>query len=91
MKDVNTFSIAQATSNESGKTSGSGTAGLFLVFTGILTSIIATIGWLLSISSVETVFLFATGIIGTGAGLLGYRKSVDKTALENQTPTDEVK
>ena len=84
MTDVNKFSLAQATSNSDGKTSGSGTAGLYLVFIGGVIGTIASISALFKIPNVSEVLLFAATIVGTGAGLLGYRKSVDKTTIENQ-------
>lgn len=81
--NISKFSLAEASSNNSGKTSGSGTAGLYLVFIGGVVGLIATIGSIVGMGEVPTILLFATGTITTGATLLGYRKSVEKTAIEN--------
>lgn len=91
MMDANKFSLAQATSNNSGKTSGSGTAGLYLVFIGGLIGMISSISALFSAPHISDTLLFATGIITTGAALLGYRKSVDKVEIENNVLNKEVK
>lgn len=66
------------TSNNSGKTSASGTAGIFMIFIACIIALIATIGWIMKISESSNVFLFASATITVGAGLLGYRKSMDK-------------
>lgn len=84
MKDINKFSLSQLTSNESGKTSGSGTAGLYLVFLGGIIGMIGTVGTIMKSPDVANILLFAGSMLTLGAGLLGYRKSVDKVTIENQ-------
>jgi hypothetical protein len=83
VKDMmNKFSFAQMTSNSDGKTSGSGTSGIYLVFVGGLIGLIGSIaGLFMNSPSAPTVLLFATGTIATGAGLLGYRKSKDSKII----------
>lgn len=84
-ENINKFSFAQMTSNKDGKTSGSGTAGVYLVFVGGLIGIMGAISALfMKAPEAPNVLLFATGAIMTGAGLLGYRKS--KEALDPTEP-----
>ena len=76
MKDISKFSWAEMTSNESGKTSASGTVGVII-------SLIGALGFLLGI--VDKMFLGKSieildqsiFVIGIGVGLLGYRKGKD--------------
>ena len=83
----NKFSFAQMTSNSSGKTSGSGTAGIYLVFIGGIIGVLATlVAVFTKDAEVAEVLLFASATLTLGAGLLGYRKSIDKTAIENGVP-----
>lgn len=88
-ENINRFSFAQMTSNNNGKTSGSGTMGVYLIFIGGLIGLIASLDALFG-NSTETsnVLLFATGSIMTGAGLLGYRKSKEGV-MEPITPEGE--
>ena len=44
--ESNKFSLVQATNNNNGKTSGSGVAGIVLIFTGCICFILAMIGWM---------------------------------------------
>ena len=75
---MNKFSFAQMTSNSDGKTSGSGTSGIYLVFVGGVVGILGAIsGLFMNSPGAATVLLYSTGIITTGAALLGYRKSKD--------------
>ena len=89
------FSFAQMTSNSDGKTSGSGTSGIYLVFVGGVVGILGAISGLFMNSPVAaTVLLYSTGIITTGAALLGYRKSkegaiaLDSSSTETETATE---
>lgn len=90
MLDINKFSFAQMTSNESGKTSGSGSSGIYLVFIGGLIGIMGAIaGLFMNSPQAANVLLFATGSIGSGAALLGVRKMVgDRPNLEDK-PKEE--
>jgi hypothetical protein len=82
--DIKKFSFGEMTSNSDGKTSGSGTAGVYLVFIGGLVIIMGSItGLFMNAPQASNVLLAGTGAFTFGAGLLGYRKSVDKTSLDN--------
>lgn len=88
------FSIAQMTSNSNGKTSGSGTGGLYLVFLGGVVGALAAVAGLFfpaqmgQTNEVANVLLWSSATLTLGAGLLGYRKSQDKNVLEKTTITD---
>jgi hypothetical protein len=87
-ENMNKFSFAQMTSNNNGKTSGSGTCGIYLVFIGGVIGVMGAISSLYTKSpDAANVLLFATGTIMTGAGLLGYRKSKDGP-IESTTPEE---
>ena len=86
-KDIKKFSFAEMTSNDDGKTSGSGTVGIVISFIG---------GFCFLLGSIDKMFLSGTVdiltqsiiVIGIGVGLLGYRKgkSTDaKIAESSQT------
>ena len=80
MKDMmQKFSFAQMTSNTDGKTSGSGTLGVFAGFAGILAFLYGTIDYSF-MSKDGTIMSQAIIVLTIGAGLLGYRKSVEKKA-----------
>lgn len=80
------FSFAELTSNTTGKTSGSGFCGVYIVVVGMLAFIYGCFEF--HCSGKADIMMYASGNILVGAGLLGYRKSVDKTALENgQNPS----
>lgn len=72
--NIDKFSFAQLVSNNSGKTSGSGTMG-------VLISTVGCIGFLCSVicmlfkTSVPNLANESLAVIGIGAALLGYRKS----------------
>ena len=84
MKNIDQFSFAQMSSNSDGKTSGSGSAGLYLVFIGGLICLMgSSAGLFMNSLQAANVILCGTGLATLGAGLLGYRKSVDKTTIEN--------
>lgn len=72
------FSFAELTSNASGKTSGSGTIGILISFTGCILSIY--FGFTKQIEGLTQ----AVFIITIGASLLGYKKSQEKF----ETPSD---
>ena len=70
------FSFAQLTSNSDGKTSGSGTAGLYMVFIGGICFLLGCFDKMFLDKSVD---ILTQSIIfsSLGATLLGYRKSKD--------------
>ena len=80
MLDPKTFSLAEMTSNTTGKTSGSGTMGIYLVVVGGLIGMVCS-AWGLYTNSPQTstILLYSSATLTLGAGLLGYRKSKDTT------------
>lgn len=83
--DINKFSFAQLTSNSDGKTSGSGTAGIYIVFIGGLCFLLGCIDKMFLDNNIDILtqsIIFVT----IGATLLGYRKS--KSSVDVRS-TDE--
>jgi hypothetical protein len=82
--NIQKFSFAEMTSNSSGKTSGSGTAGLYIVFLGGLCFVLGCVDKVFIGKDIDVVTqsIIFTGI---GATLLGYRKSKDNTELIEPT------
>lgn len=74
--DINKFSFGQLTSNSDGKTSGSGTAGLYIVAIGGLCFILGCIDKMFFGNTIDIVTQSIV-LVGIGAALLGYRKSKD--------------
>ena len=72
--NIKQFSFAEMTSNSSGKTSGSGTAGLYIVFIGGLTFFMGCIDKMFLNKDID-VITQSIILVGIGATLLGYRKS----------------
>ena len=85
------FSFAQLTSNSDGKTSGSGTSGLYIVFIGGICFLLGCINKMFLDKS-EDILTQSIIFISIGATLLGYRKSKDSgvTDLE-EVKEEEVK
>ena len=82
--NIQKFSLAEMTSNSSGKTSGSGTAGLYIVVLGGLCFVLGCIDKLFLGNDID---IISQSIVFTsiGVSLLGYRKSKDNTeALQSQ-------
>ena len=79
--DIKNFSFSEMTSNNSGKTSGSGFCGVYIVVLSVLSFIYGCFEfhW----SGKADIMMYSSANIALGAALLGYRKSVDKTAIEN--------
>ena len=89
--NIKKFSFAEMTSNSSGKTSGSGTAGLYIVFIGGLTFFMGCVDKMFLNKDID-VITQSVVLVGIGATLLGYRKSKDKTeepTVEEVTETTE--
>jgi hypothetical protein len=72
-KKINKFSFAEMTSNDDGKTSGSGTVGVVISFIGGLCFLLGTVDKMFFSGTVD-VLTQSIIVIGIGAGLLGYRK-----------------
>lgn len=72
---INKFSFAQMTSNSSGKTSASGTMGVFTITIGLITFMVGAVDYF--IEAKNDIMVQSIILIGIGAGLLGYRKSKD--------------
>lgn len=75
------FSFSQMTSNSDGKTSSSGTMGVYIIIMSVLAFIYGCFEF--HYSGKADVMMYSSANILVGAGLLGYRKSVDKTSIEN--------
>jgi hypothetical protein len=87
-KAIERFSFAQMTSNNDGKTSGSGTMGVLICTVGALCFLLGCadkmfIGKDIDILNQAIVFTLI------GAGLLGYRKSVTKLHAEADIKDDK--
>jgi hypothetical protein len=72
-KDITKFSFAEMTSNDDGKTSGSGTTGIFISFIGGLCFLLGCIDKMF-LSNTADILTQSIIVIGIGVGLLGYRK-----------------
>lgn len=74
------FSFAQMTSNSDGKTSGSGTLGVFAGLIGVLAFFYGVIDYSF-VSKTGTIMTQSIVVITIGAGLLGYRKSREASII----------
>ena len=89
--DGNRFSFAQMTSNDSGKTSASGTMGSLIVFVGCVSFLLGAIDRIFFSHSIDimTQTIVFTGI---GAGLLGLKKwKAETEAVSFSTGEEETK
>lgn len=86
-KDVNKFSWSQMTSNETGKTSASGTMGIVVILVGCIGFLLGSVDKMFFSKTIDliTQSIFAISI---GVGLLGYRKSKDPNN-KNSSPEKE--
>lgn len=78
--DYNKFSFGQMTSNNTGKTSGSGTMGIYIIAFSVLLLLFG--GWEFHKSGKPDVMMYASANILVGAGLLGYRKSKEGSGTD---------
>lgn len=76
--NIEKFSFGQLTSNSDGKTSGSGTAGLYIVFVGGICFLLGCLNMMFS-SDGPDILVQSILFCGIGATLLGYRKSKDSS------------
>jgi hypothetical protein len=72
--DTEKFSFGQLTSNSNGKTSATGTAGLYIIAVGGICFLLGCIDKMFLNQNVDIVTQSII-FVGIGAGLLGYRKS----------------
>ena len=86
--DIDKFSFGQLTSNSDGKTSGSGTAGLYIVAIGGVCFILGCVDKMFFGNNIDIVTQSIV-LIGIGAALLGYRKSKDKGVTVEEVNNEE--
>jgi hypothetical protein len=86
--DIDKFSFGQLTSNSDGKTSGSGTAGLYIVTIGGACFILGCIDKMFFGNTIDIVTQSIV-LIGIGAALLGYRKSKDNGVTIEEVNKEE--
>ncbi len=82
LEQINKFSFAQMTSNESGKTSASGTMGVLICTVGTLCFLLGCVDKLFLSKDID-VITQSIIFVGIGVSLLGVRKF---TAPNNTTP-----
>jgi len=81
LDQVNKFSFAQMTSNASGKTSASGTMGVYIITFSVIAFIFGCIDKA-CMSHTTDIMMYSSANIVIGAGLLGYRKSKEGTGTD---------
>lgn len=88
---ISKFSFAEMTSNSNGKTSASGTMGVFIILIGGFTFLIGAIAMIFK-STDSDILVQSIAMVYAGALLLGYRKSKDGEKIEiteSESLTDE--
>jgi hypothetical protein len=99
-QSIDKFSFGQLTSNNNGKTSASGTAGLYIIAIGGVCFLLGCVDKMFFDKSVDIISQ-SIMLIGIGVTLLGYRKSKDSNAesgevseldthVEGETSNEEV-
>lgn len=86
--DISKFSFAEMCSNDSGKTSGSGTVGVIVSLVGSFTFFLGAIDKMFLSGTVD-ILSQSIIVITIGVGLLGYRKSVKDSPIEGTTEEDQ--
>lgn len=77
------------TSNDTGKTSGSGTVGIVISFIGGLCFLLGSIDKMFLSGTVD-ILTQSIVVIGIGVGLLGYRKGVSANPVSKESgPTND--
>ena len=89
--DINKFSFGQLTSNNDGKTSGSGTMGVLICTIGTLCFFLGCIDKMFFNKDID-IITQSIILVGIGAALLGHRNHVRKGSIEsvNDQITDAV-
>jgi len=88
MEQINKFSFAQMTSNESGKTSASGTMGVIICAVGTLCFLLGCLDKLFISKDID-VITQSIIFVGIGVSLLGVRKVA--TPNTTKTPIEQSK
>lgn len=78
------FSFGQMTSNQDGKTSGSGTMGILICTIGAISFLLGVIDKLWISGSID-VITQSIIFVGIGAALLGYRKGKEASPVVTDT------
>jgi hypothetical protein len=86
--DISRFSIAEMCSNDTGKTSGSGTVGVIVSLVGAFTFFLGAIDKMLLSGTVD-ILSQSIIVITIGVGLLGYRKSVKEKPIDGTTEPEQ--
>jgi hypothetical protein len=86
--DIGKFSFGELTSNSNGKTSGSGTAGIYIVAIGGICFILGCVDKMV-LKGTTDIITQSIVLIGIGATLLGYRKSKDGGAQIPEESADK--
>ena len=89
-KEISKFSFAEMTSNDDGKTSGSGTVGIVISFIGGLCFLLGAVDKMFLSGTVD-ILTQSIVVIGIGVGLLGYRKGKSTDAKIAEASTSEEK
>lgn len=86
-QSIDKFSFGQLTSNNNGKTSASGTAGLYIIAIGGVCFLLGCVDKMFFDKSVDIISQ-SIMLIGIGVTLLGYRKSKDSNSKEEVSELD---
>lgn len=79
--NINTFSWSQMLSNSNGKTSASAVAGISTTFVGLFGFLMGAVFFIYAKDG--SIMMYSSALVGTGVGVLGYRKSKDAILPEN--------
>ena len=84
-KNIDKFSFAQLTSNNNGKTSGSGTMGVLICTAGVLCFVLGCVDKIFINNDID-IITQSMGMVTIGAALLGHRNHISKN--ERNLPID---
>lgn len=88
-KNISKFSFAEMTSNNDGKTSGSGTVGIVISFIGGFTFLLGAFDKMFFSGTVD-ILTQSIIVIGIGVGLLGYRKGKSLDPKSSESVEEEI-